>query len=76
MIRLGPFLYKGFNLAILQSLGKNPEEMGLLNISAIGFARIFALYFKNLPEILSIPSVFEMSIHSKISKTSIFRSQR
>ena len=76
MIRLGPFLYKGFNLAILQSLGKNPEEMGLLNISAIGFARIFALYFKNLSEILSIPAAFEMSIYSKISKTSIFLSQR
>ena len=53
-----PFLYNGFNLAILQLLGKSPEEMEILNISAIGFARIFAPSFKNLPEILSIPAAF------------------
>ena len=66
---LDPFLYNGFNLAILQSLGKNPEEMEILHIFVIGFARIFAPSFKNLPEILSIPAAFEMSIIYKPSKT-------
>ena len=65
---LDPFLYNGFNLAILLSLGKSPEEMEILHIFAIGFARIFAPSFKNLPEILSIPAAFEMSINSKTSK--------
>ena len=69
---LYPFLYKGFNLAILQSLGKSPEEMEVLHISAIGFARIFATSFKNLPQILSIPAASEMSINCKISKTLFF----
>ena len=49
---LDPFLYNGFNLAILQSLGKSPEEMEMLHIFAIDFARIFAPSFKYLPEIL------------------------
>ena len=66
---LDPFLYNGFNLAILQSLGKSPEEMQVLHIFSIGFARIFAPSFKNLPETLSIPAAFEMSINSKTSKT-------
>ena len=43
--------------------------MQVLHISDIGFARIFATSFKNLPEILSIPAAFEISIHYKISKT-------
>ena len=63
-----PFLYKGFNLAILPSIGKRPEEMELLHISAIGFTRICAPSFKNLPEILSIPAAFEMFMHCEISK--------
>ena len=42
---LDPFLYNGFNFAILQSLGKNPEEMGIFHIFAIDFARIFAPIF-------------------------------
>ena len=46
---LDPFLYNGFNLAILQSLGKSPEEMEMLHIFALGFARIFAPSFKNVP---------------------------
>ena len=66
---LDPFLYNGFNLAILQSLGKSPEEMEILHIFAIGFARIFAPSFKNLPEISSISAAFEMSINYKTSKT-------
>ena len=53
----------------MQSLGKRPEEMEVLDISAVGFARIFASSFKNLPEILSIPVAFEMPINFKISKT-------
>ena len=60
---LDPFLYNGFNLAILQSLGKIPEEIEILHIFAVGFARIFATSFKNLPEILSIPADFEISIN-------------
>ena len=63
------FLCSGFNLAFLQSLGKNLEEMQVLHISATGFARIFALSFKNLSKILSIYAAFEMSVHFKISKT-------
>ena len=51
-------LCNGFNLPILQSLGKSSEEMEILHIFAIGFARIFAPSFKNLPEILSIPAAF------------------
>ena len=43
---LDPFLYNGFNLAILQSLGKSPEEMQILHIFAAGFVRIFARSFK------------------------------
>ena len=62
---LDHFLYNGFNLAILQSFGKSPEEMEILHISAIGFARIFAPSFKILPEILSILTAFEMSINCK-----------
>ena len=45
---LDHFLYNGFNLAILQSFGKSPEEMEILHISAIGFARIFAPSFTYL----------------------------
>ena len=41
-------LSNGFNLAILHSLGKSPEDMEVLQTSAIGFAGIFAPYFKNL----------------------------
>ena len=66
---MDPFLHNGFNLAILQSLGKSPEEMEILQIFAIGFARIFAPPFKNLPEILLIPAAFEMSINCKTFKT-------
>ena len=69
MVGFGAFLYNGFNLAILQSLGKIPDEMEKSLIFAIGFARIFAPSFKNLPEILSISTAFEMSINCKISKT-------
>ena len=65
---LDPFLYYGFNLAILQSLAKSPEEMEIFHIFAIGFARIFAPSFKSLFEILSIPAAFEMSINCKTSK--------
>ena len=43
---LDPFLYNGFNLAILQSHGKSPEEMQILHIFAAGFVRIFAPSFK------------------------------
>ena len=68
---LDPFLYNGFTLAILQSLEESPEEMEILNIFVIGFVRIFAPSFKNLPEILSIPAAFEMSINCKTSKTFI-----
>ena len=39
---LDPFLYNGFNLVILLSLGKSPEGMEILHIFAIGFARMFA----------------------------------
>ena len=66
---MDPFLYNGFNLAILQSLGKSPEEMEILHIFAIVFARIFAPSFKNLPETLSISAAFEMSINYKTFKT-------
>ena len=66
---MDPFLRNGFSLAILQSFGKKPEEMEILHISAIGFARMFASSFKNLPEILSIPAAFEISIHCKIPQT-------
>ena len=48
-----PFLYIGFNLAILQSFGKDHEEMGILRNSAIIFATLFTPPFKNLPESLS-----------------------
>ena len=43
--------------------------MEILHIFAIDFARIYAPSFKNLPEILSIPAAFEMSINCKTSKT-------
>ena len=46
---LDPFLYNGFNLEILLSLGKSSGEMEILHIFDIGFARIFAPSFKNLP---------------------------
>ena len=55
---LDPFLYNGFNLAILQYLGISPEEIETLYIFAIGFARKFATSSKFLPEILSIPPGF------------------
>ena len=35
---LDHLLYNGFNLAILQSLEKNPEEMEILHIFVISFA--------------------------------------
>ena len=38
---LDPFLYNDFNLAILQSLGKSPEEMEILHIFAIGLPEYF-----------------------------------
>ena len=60
---LDPFLYNGFNLAILHSLEKSPEKMEMLHTFAIGFARIFTPSFKNLFEILSVPAAFEMSIN-------------
>ena len=66
-LALNPFLLKGFNLAILQSFGKSPEEIGVLHISAMGFARVFAPSFKNLPEILSIPAALLLLL--------VFRSQ-
>ena len=66
---LNPFLHNGFNLAVLQLLGKTPKEMEILHISAMVFARIFAPSLKNPPENLSIPAAFEVSIHCKISKT-------
>ena len=69
---LNPFLYNGFNLAILQSLRKSPKEMEILHIFAIGFARIFVPSFKYLPEILSIPAAFEMPINCKTFKTFFF----
>ena len=69
---LDPFLYNGFNLAILPSIVKSPEEMEILHIFAIGFARIFAPSFKNLPEILSISAAFDMTTNHK---TSNFREQ-
>ena len=68
-LALDPFLYNGFNLAILQSLGKSPEEVEILHIFVVGFSRIFAPSFKNLPEMLSIPAAFEMSISCKTPKT-------
>ena len=66
---LCPLLSNGFNLATLKSLGKSPEEMEILRIFVIGFARVFAPSFRNRPEILSIPAAFEMSINCKTSKT-------
>ena len=66
---LDPFLYNGFNLAILQSLRKSPEEIEISHFFVIGFARICAPSFNNLPEILSISTAFEMSINYKTSKT-------
>ena len=66
---LKPFLYNGFNLSILQSLGKSPKEMEVLLISATGFARIHAPSFKHLPETLSVPATVDMSVHYKISKS-------
>ena len=66
---LGPFLCTGFNLSIMQSREKSLDKMDILHIFAIGFARAFAASFENLPEILSIPAAFEMSIHCKTSKT-------
>ena len=48
-LALDPFLYNGFNLAILQSLGKSLEEMEISHIFTIGFARIFAQSFKKSP---------------------------
>ena len=64
---MDPSLYNGFNLAILQSLGKSHDEIEILHTSAIGFARIFA-YLLKISDILSIPAVLEMSIYCKISK--------
>ena len=63
------FLYNCFNLAILQSLRKSPEEMEILHIFALGFTRVFAPSFKNLLENLSIPAAFEMSKNCKTSRT-------
>ena len=70
---LDPFLYNGFNIAVLHSLGKSPEEMEMLDFFAIGFGRIFTSSFKNLPEILSVPAAFEMSINCKTFKTFLSR---
>ena len=66
---MDPFLYNGFNSAILQLLGISSEEMEIIHIFAIGFARIFKPSFKSLPESLLIPAAFEMSINCKTSKT-------
>ena len=69
-LALDPFLYNGFNLAIFHSLRKSPEEMEILHIFAIGFSKILASSFKNLPENLSFPAAFEISINCKTSKPS------
>ena len=69
---LDPFLYNGFNLAVLHSLGKRPEEMEMLDFFAIGFGRIFTPYFKNFAEFLSVPAAFETSINCKTFKTFFF----
>ena len=65
---LDPFLYNGFSLTVLVLLRKSPEEMEILHIFAIGFGRIFAPSFKNIPEFLSIPAAFEKSIIEKLLK--------
>ena len=65
-------MYSSFNLAILESLGKSPEEMEVLHISAIVFVRMFAPYFKTFCETSSISAAFEVPKHCKISKTFFF----
>ena len=42
---VNPFLFNGFNLAILKSFGKSPGEMEILHISAIDFVKKFAPSF-------------------------------
>ena len=43
--------------------------MEILNIFAIAFARIFAPSFKKIPQILSNPAAFDISINCNTSKT-------
>ena len=55
-----PFFYNGFNLATWQSVGKTESFMERLHILEIGFARIFAPFFKNFPERLLIQAALSI----------------
>ena len=55
-----PLFNTGFNLAIWQSLGKMEYFMERLHVLEIGFARIFASYFKNFLKRLSIPAALSI----------------
>ena len=53
---LEPFLNNGFNLAILQSVGKCEYFIDKLHICDIGLAKTAAPSFRNFPDKLSIPA--------------------
>ena len=47
---LVPYLYRGLNFAILQSLRKRDNLIDKLQICVIGMANISVLFFQNLLE--------------------------
>ena len=59
MVRLA-FLKNSLNFAILQAFRKSLEVIDRLEISLRGFARISAPSFKNIPERMSMPAVFDI----------------
>ena len=56
----------GLTFASLKALGNLFKDIERLQISLIGLTRALAPSFRNLPESLSIPAAFEVSISLKI----------
>ena len=61
----------GFNLAILQSSGKEDNDIERLHKSVIGEANAGAPSFRNLPARLSILALFEEITFSKSFRTEV-----
>ena len=73
---LDPFLNSGFNLDILLLSGTVDKEIDRFSIYIIGRASSEAPSFKNRPEMLSMPTAFEMlieesnfSVYSLVTRT-------
>ena len=78
---LEPFLNNGLSFAILQASGNVDLQIERLQICNIGTARIFALSFRNFPDMLSITealfasrflSVFKTDSGETLSKDNLF----